>query len=104
VSLLLCHDHGFLVLVLQDGDNEEDTQILNRRSGQLLSAIQKSLGRRDDVVFSELVQRNHRKQVAAKFHTLLVLKKLCAIDVEQKDCFANISITRGPAFDNVVLQ
>jgi len=92
------------MLPCQDGDNEEDTRILNRRSGQLLSAVQKSLSKRDDVAFSELIRRNHRKQVAAKFHTLLVLKKLCAIDVEQKDCFAKISITRGPAFDNVILQ
>jgi len=50
------------------------------------------------------VSRNHRKQVAAKFHTLLVLKKLCAINVEQKNCFDTISITRGPSFDNIVLE
>ena len=55
-------------------------------------------------MFSNLVVRSHRKQVAAKFHTLLVLKKLCAIDVHQDGCFDKISITRGPAFDNVILE
>lgn len=92
------------IVFLQEGDNEYDTQILNRRSGQLLQSIQKALSKRKDVSFADLVTRNHRKQVAAKFHTLLVLKKLCAVDFEQKGCFAKISITRGPAFDNIVLE
>ena len=92
------------MVMSQDGDSAEDTQILNRRSGQLLHAVQRALNKRKDVSFSDLVTRNHRKQVAAKFHTLLVLKKLCAVDVQQKTCFDKISITRGPAFDSIVLQ
>lgn len=92
------------VFALQEGENEEDTRILNRRSGQLLHAIQKALDKRKDVAFGSLVTRNHRKQVAAKFHTLLVLKKLCAVNVAQKNCFDKISITRGPAFDSIVLE
>jgi len=94
----------FLVFLLQEGDNEEDTRILNKRSGQLLQAVQTALNRRKDVSFADLVARNHRKQVAAKFHTLLVLKKLTAVDVQQKNCFGKISITRGLGFDSVVLQ
>jgi len=104
IPYLLVPDGCVLTPVFQEGENEEDTRILNRRSGQLLQAVQKALSRREDVAFGDLVTRNHRKQVAAKFHTLLVLKKLCAVHVEQKSCFDRITITRGPAFDNVVLE
>jgi len=39
-----------------------------------------------------------RKDAAAQFHALLMLKKQCIIDVAQPAPFADISITRGPQF------
>ena len=40
-------------------------------------------------------------QVAAKFSTLLVLKKLQAVGVCQAGPYKDITITRGPRFDIV---
>ena len=53
------------------------------------------------VGFSELVSRNNRKQVASKFYTLLVLKKMQAVEVEQKEAFGDILISQGPKFEVV---
>ena len=43
-----------------------------------------------------MISRNNRKQVASKFYTLLVLKKIQAIEVEQTEPFGDITITSGP--------
>ena len=43
-----------------------------------------------------MTARNTRKQVASKFYTLLVLKKLQAIEVAQPYSFGDITITQGP--------
>jgi len=55
----------------------------------------------ESVGFRQLVTQNNRKQVAAKFYTLLVLKKLQAIDIRQEEAFGDIVIARGPMFDSV---
>ena len=54
------------------------------------------------IVFQhDLTARMNRKQAAAKFYTLLVLKKQQAVDVFQNVTFADITITRGPLVEGV---
>jgi cohesin complex subunit SCC1 len=56
----------------------------------------------DTTTFKTLVQRNNRKQVASKFYTFLVLKKMQAIEVKQSEPYGDILIMRGPRFEMVV--
>ena len=43
-----------------------------------------------------MISGNNRKQVASKFYTLLVLRKMQAIEVEQTQPFGDITLTHGP--------
>jgi len=57
-------------------------------------------GRDAETKFSTIVPagRVSRKQAAAQFHALLVLKKQRVLEVAQPEPFADISISRGPNF------
>jgi cohesin complex subunit SCC1 len=68
------------------------------RSGQLLNSIRESLETRRHVPFANLVTSNTRKQVAVKFYTLLVLKKQQAIEINQKEAYVDIRVSKGPQF------
>ncbi|XP_031229560.1 double-strand-break repair protein rad21-like protein 1 [Mastomys coucha] len=46
----------------------------------------------------KLCRNNDRKQAAAKFYTLLMLKKHCAIELSQSAPYADIIATVGPMF------
>ena len=54
-----------------------------------------------ETTFSTIVPagRVSRKQAAAQFHALLVLKKQCVLDLAQTEPYADISISRGPNFN-----
>ena len=68
----------------------------------MLHTLTKVFDDRDSVNFKSLVQRNNRKQVASKFYTFLVLKKLCAVELYQSKSFSDIIVRKGPAFDRLV--
>lgn len=84
-----------------DGDElqMEEQRLSNRRSTQLLQTLGRILCTDDSVGMKRLLSRNNRKQVASKFYTILVLKKLQAINVHQDEPYADIVITKGPKFD-----
>lgn len=42
-------------------------------------------------------------QVAQKFYTALVLKKLQMLELEQETSYSELVMTRGPGFDTVQL-
>ncbi|MPC84678.1 Double-strand-break repair protein rad21 [Portunus trituberculatus] len=65
-------------------------------------SIKKRL-RNNNILFSELVHGNNRKQVAQKFYTMLVLKKLQAVELSQDGPFTEMFLSRGPLFDNASL-
>lgn len=67
----------------------------------MLQTLHRIFQIRDYVGMKELFARNNRKQVASKFYTFLVLKKLNAVDLCQRESFGDIIITKGPAFDSV---
>uniref|UniRef100_A0A8C6IV45 Uncharacterized protein n=1 Tax=Melopsittacus undulatus TaxID=13146 RepID=A0A8C6IV45_MELUD len=49
--------------------------------------------------FRDLSWKNNRKEAAAKFYILLVLKKQSVVELKQSAPFANITATPGPMFD-----
>jgi len=81
---------------------QEDSAVMNQRSGQLFSSVQQALENKRDVIFGSLLENNTRKQVAVKFYTLLVLKKQKAVNVTEKKPYGDIRISKGLAFDSFV--
>ncbi|XP_076031865.1 double-strand-break repair protein rad21 homolog [Oratosquilla oratoria] len=68
----------------------------------MFHSIRKKL-RNTTIPFSELTVNNTRKQVAQKFYTMLVLKKLQAVELTQDGAFAELYLSRGHLFDNASL-
>ncbi|KAK7084536.1 Double-strand-break repair protein rad21 [Halocaridina rubra] len=101
---------------LEEDDEEEEQaddetyeqfeeRVVNKRAAQMFHIIRKKLGhtrsnRQKTIPFSEFVIRNNRKQVAQKFYTMLVLKKLQAVELNQESAFTEIMISQGPMYDN----
>ncbi|ELT90565.1 hypothetical protein CAPTEDRAFT_161206 [Capitella teleta] len=82
---------------------EEEERRWGKRTLQLQYILSKHMPQQTDTTsFKTLVQRNHRKQVASKFYTFLVLKKMQAIEVNQTEPYGDILISRGPRFEMVV--
>ncbi|XP_072029668.1 double-strand-break repair protein rad21 homolog [Amphiura filiformis] len=88
----------------QEGETTEEREErrLNKKAHQMLMTIRARLQNESSVQFNDLTSQLYRKQVAAKFYTLLVLKKQQAIEVKQHEAFADIEISRGPEFEVVV--
>ncbi|XP_050169371.1 double-strand-break repair protein rad21-like protein 1 [Myiozetetes cayanensis] len=51
--------------------------------------------------FRELCRNNSRKEAAAKFYVLLVLKKQQVLELRQREPFADLTATAGPMFGTV---
>ena len=52
------------------------------------------------VNFKDLIRGHQtRKEVAQQFYSILVLKKLQALDLEQSEAYADIWLTKGTKFD-----
>lgn len=82
-----------------------EERVVNKRAAQMFHTIKKKLGhsknpRLKTISFSEFVQKNNRKQVAQKFYTMLVLKKLQAVELRQDGAFSEITISHGALFEN----
>jgi len=81
---------------------EAEEQRWNKRSQQMLAALNRCLQRHDSVTFRQMAPpsaAHGRKQAAAKFYTFLVLKKMEAINVSQDAAYDDIMISRGAKFD-----
>ncbi|EDV98802.1 GH13400 [Drosophila grimshawi] len=88
-------------------ENETDEQfeerVLNKRAAQLFVDVRVHFNNNDHLTLSQLTVRNSRKQAAQKFYSLLVLKKFKALHITQSAPYADITVTRGPLFDNAKL-
>ncbi|NXL63468.1 RD21L protein, partial [Chordeiles acutipennis] len=74
----------------------------SKRTLQLLKTLQVPHLKRSGVCsFSlrELCRENNRKEAAAKFYILLVLKKQWVVELHQSAPFADITATLGPVFN-----
>jgi cohesin complex subunit SCC1 len=76
---------------------EFEDRVLNKRAAQLHRLMTRKFAER----FSQMTVRNTRKQVAQKFHSLLVLQKMMAVDTSQDEDtqYGEISIKKGPSFE-----
>merc|ERR1711997_757421 len=84
---------------MQDDETIEDFEdrVLNKRA----ALLHKQLNKKFANTFGQLTQKCNRKQVAQKFHSILVLQKMMALDINQEiePPYADISIRRGNAWD-----
>jgi len=81
---------------------EAEEQRWNKRSQQMLVALNRYLQRHEFVTFKQMAppsSAHSRKQAAAKFYTFLVLKKMEAVNVAQDREYGDIMISRGTKFD-----
>ncbi len=73
----------------------------------MLNAFERTFDSTDTLSFHEHLSLGNinyhtRKLTAQKFYTLLVLKKLQAIDVEQTEPFQDITVTPGVNFHQYI--
>jgi hypothetical protein len=87
----------------QDMEEDEtieqfEDRVLNKRAAQLHRLMTRKFAEK----FSQMTVRNTRKQAAQKFHSLLVLQKMMAVDTVQADDrhYGEISIKKGLAFES----
>jgi cohesin complex subunit SCC1 len=73
---------------------------LTKRAKAMISILNKSLTKYDNVGFTELIKKNPRKTVVQKFYSLLVLTKYEIIDVSQDETYGDIIISKGEKFDS----
>jgi len=76
---------------------EFEDRVLNKRAAQLHRHLSKKFSDR----FSQMTRKNNRKQAAQKFHSLLVLQKMMALDVSQDSdtAYGEINIKKGPTWN-----
>jgi len=86
----------------QDMEEDEtieqfEDRVLNKRAAQLHRLMTRKFAER----FSQMTVRNTRKQAAQKFHSLLVLQKMMAVETSQAEDrhYGEISISKGLTFD-----
>ena len=103
----------------QDDDEDEHGQTtnaqeefesgkkLNRRAKIMLNAFERAFDTADALSFHDHLSSGNpnyhtRKLTAQKFYTLLVLKKLQAVDVEQTEAFEDVTVTPGVHFHQYI--
>ncbi|CAF0809452.1 unnamed protein product [Adineta ricciae] len=93
-------EHGQTTTAQEDFESGKK---LNRRAKIMLNAFERAFDSADALSFHDHLSSGNpnyhtRKLTAQKFYTLLVLKKLQAVDVEQTEAFGDIAITPGAHF------
>lgn len=88
----------------EETQEEFEERVLSKRAAHLNKILSSRLQDADSVVrLTEMTRRNNRKQVAQKFYSLLVLQKVMAVNLTQSECYGDLSVVRGPKFENAVL-
>lgn len=78
---------------------EAEEQRWTKRTQQMMHVLERVYSHgENEASFKTIVSRNNRKQVASKFYTLLVLKKLQGVTLAQATPFGDILITKGPKY------
>ncbi|CAM4774494.1 unnamed protein product [Rotaria magnacalcarata] len=88
-------EHGQTTTAQEDFESGKK---LNRRAKIMLNAFERAFDTADGLSFHDHLSSGNpnyhtRKLTAQKFYTLLVLKKLQAVDVEQNQAFEDITVT-----------
>ncbi|CAF1292299.1 unnamed protein product [Rotaria sp. Silwood1] len=97
-------EHGQTTTAQEDFESGKK---LNRRAKIMLNAFERAFDTADALSFHDHLSSGNpnyhtRKLTAQKFYTLLVLKKLQAIDVEQTEPFGDIAVTPGVNFHQYI--
>lgn len=77
----------------------DPNKLLTKRARTMVSLLNKSLTKYDNVSFFDMSRQNARKTVVQKFYSLLVLTKLEIIEVSQDEMYGDIIISKGDKFD-----
>lgn len=80
--------------------NSDPSKNLNKRAKTMVSLLNKSFSKHDNVGFFELTRKTGRKHSVQKFYSLLVLKKYEIIDLSQEETYSDIIICKGDKFEN----
>jgi chromatin segregation and condensation protein Rec8/ScpA/Scc1 (kleisin family) len=72
-----------------------------KRTQQLMHTLRRELKRRESIALDVLSKQESRKQVAVKFYSCLLLKRDNEVELQQKDAFGKIYVSKGPCFDSV---
>jgi len=80
--------------------NSDPSKNLNKRAKTMVSLLNKSFNKQDNVGFFELTRKTGRKHSVQKFYSLLVLKKYEIIDLSQEETYSDIIICKGDKFEN----
>jgi chromatin segregation and condensation protein Rec8/ScpA/Scc1 (kleisin family) len=85
-------------------DDQYEERIRQKRTNILLKFMVNRLEEEGQLLFSNLVRSNRRKQVAQKFFSLLVLKKQQAIELTQDPDvpYAEIVIEKGVRYEEAL--
>lgn len=99
----LCRNQNCSIALLLCLQDFESGKKLNRRAKIMLNAFERAFDSADALSFHDHLSSGNpnyhtRKLTAQKFYTLLVLKKLQAVDVEQSAPFGDVTVTPGVHF------
>ena len=76
-----------------------EDRVLNKRAAQMHVLLDKRFGEERSVDLGSLLRKNHRKQAAQKFYSILVLQKVMAVNATQsEDSYGPITVEKGPKF------
>ncbi|CAF4889862.1 unnamed protein product [Rotaria sp. Silwood1] len=97
-------EHGQTTTAQEDFESGKK---LNRRAKIMLNAFERAFDSADALSFHDHLSSGNpnyhtRKLTAQKFYTLLVLKKLQVVDVEQNQAFEDITVTPGVNFHQYI--
>ncbi|CAF3377559.1 unnamed protein product [Rotaria sp. Silwood2] len=97
-------EHGQTTTAQEDFESGKK---LNRRAKIMLNAFERAFDSADALSFHDHLSSGNpnyhtRKLTAQKFYTLLVLKKLQVVDVEQNQAFEDINVTPGVNFHQYI--
>ncbi|CAF4094350.1 unnamed protein product, partial [Rotaria magnacalcarata] len=97
-------EHGQATTAQEDFESGKK---LNRRAKIMLNAFERAFDSADALSFHDHLSSGNpnyhtRKLTAQKFYTLLVLKKLQAVDVEQTEAFGDVTVTPGVHFHQYI--
>jgi chromatin segregation and condensation protein Rec8/ScpA/Scc1 (kleisin family) len=87
-------------IALDETMTNDSSKNLTKRAKTMVSILNKSFAKHDNVGLFELTKKNVRKHVAQKFYSLLVLKKYDIIEISQDETYGDIIISKGPKFEN----
>jgi len=94
----------------EDSEMQEDEtieqfedRVLNKRAAMMHRLLSKKFQEDDTIDLAAMLKRNHRKQAAQKFYSVLVLQKVMAVDADQAaESFGPLSVVKGPKFDSAI--